>query len=270
MHHIKHIFKFIPWSFLLVIFGILYYQADLLVWALLIGYIAANFISVIHHLYWAHQYVIPKNKFIKILIDLIGYISWPSIFLHPKAFWTYSHWYHHKHWGTNDDFVQIDNNNITMFTQYVIFRPFSLFFKIRNSTNGMKKLKIYMETMSQADQHKVTPFIDQYYRIITITIHISLMLLLGMKYYFYFVFFTCWMYSMHLALFGEYVPHVKRANDESEKDHPWAFLLAPEYSYHYSHHKYGALILGPGKWRYLNLQYYFIKLFYNIQTKTII
>jgi hypothetical protein len=80
MQTVKSILNFIPWTFLLIISGILYYQADLLVWALIIGYITSNFISVIHHLYWAHGYVVPKNRFIKTMLDLIGYVSWPVSF----------------------------------------------------------------------------------------------------------------------------------------------------------------------------------------------
>jgi hypothetical protein len=273
MQPIKNIFNSIPWSFLLVIFGIVYYQADLLGWALLFGYIFSNLISIIHHLYWAHGYVIPKNKFIKTILDLLGYISWPSIFIHPKFFWTYTHHYHHKYWGTPDDFVQITSNIVT-FIRYVIFRPLSLFLKFSSVTTenigSIKKMIAYTEMMIQSNQDKVKSFIDRYYRILTMIIHLFLLILIGTKYYFYFIFFPIWMYSVHLALFGEYIAHAKSITKKTEKDYHWMFLFATEYSYHYSHHRYNALILGPGKWRYLNLQYYFIKLFYNIQTKTII
>jgi len=267
MQAIKNIFNTIPWTILSVIFGIVYYQADLLGWALLFGYVFSNLISVIHHLYWAHGYVTPKNKFIKTILDLLGYISWPGIFIHPKFFWTYTHWYHHKYWGTPDDFVQI-NNNIGTFIWHVIFRPIPLFVKLSNF--DAKKMVEYTNNMIALNQDKIKSFIDKYYRVLTVIIHVSLLLLIGMKYYFYFIFFPIWVYSVNLALFGEYVAHAKGINKKTEKDYHWMFLFATEYSYHYSHHKYGALILGPGKWRYLNLQYYFIKLFYNIQTKIII
>lgn len=273
MRTVKSILNFIPWTFLLIISGIVYYQADLLVWALIIGYITSNFISVIHHLYWAHGYVVPKNRFIKTILDLIGYVSWPSIFLHPKSFWTYTHWYHHQFWGTSKDFVEIKDNTVS-FIRYVIFRPIlSLFFKLehnKNINNNMDRLAIYTENMIASNQNKTQPLVDKYYRSLTVIIHLSLLLLIGMKYYFYFVFFQIWLYTVQLALFGEYIPHAKNIPEQTEKNYPWLFLLAPEYAYHCSHHRYGALILGPGKLKYLNIQYFFIRLLYNIQTKIII
>ena len=66
--------------------------------------------------------------------------------------------------------------------------------------------------------------------------------------------------------FVEYITHYNNLYREEDTDHPWYFFLCGNHAYHSTHHRnLRAVIVGAGWLKYFNVQYYYIKLFYNLR-----
>lgn len=249
-------------STLLILLGLVYFHSFLIVWALLITWLLFNCASLIVHEGWAHNYITPKNKFIGYIMDLFGYLTFlpntKSKSISPKLFWMYQHILHHKHWK-GDDVVQwgLDHNHWLIYT----------------FTSKMKKSKrILNDEIIKNETNRYTngmdsfsKLIDDYYTEVILLIHLTLLLAMGVEYYFYFVLFQAWIFGKIMIIVGEIIPHYKKTASE-EKDALYLFPLVTGNAYHVLHHQYqNVLFLGKGWLKYINIQYYFIKLFYNIR-----
>jgi hypothetical protein len=237
---------------LCVIGGIIYYHADLLLWAVLANWVIYNCVSLIVHYDWSHKYLIPKNTFFKFILDVFGYLTaLPGV--SPRLFWKHVHQIHHRNWKDPEaDYLQweLNHNHWVRYLFTVNAR------NTQHSSNWSKDLP------------QENTFFEKYFNLIIVSIHLCLFLILGFKYYFYFVLLQVWAFDRQMALVGEILPHINKITKEDERDFPWLFLYYGESAYHVSHHRYPLEFnLGKGWIKYLNIQYYFIKLFYNINPK---
>jgi hypothetical protein len=143
-------------------------------------------------------------------------------------------------------------------------------------TTGAPPLVELLPAIKQhyAELDSVEKFMDDHWRVISICTNIILMLLMGIKYYFFFVFLQGWIFLRYIGFATEYFPHKNRVSIQDELEHEkkyvWLFPFITSTAYHASHH-YNAryLILGPGITKYFNIQYYFVKLFFNIKAKVL-
>lgn len=248
---------------ILVIFGLLYYQADLLLWAVLFAYIISNCASVIQHSQWAHRDIQPKNKIVEYVFDFIGALFGTTLLTSPRISWGVGHAYHHNEWGSDHDDI---------FESLKLNGPFKHLLFVKKYGPAQERATEYIESKIAkyiSTLNPVANFIEKHFFFIALISHILLLLLLGIKLYFYFVVFQIWFHNIYQALFGQVIAHPTDGTPATEKDRPKLFLLNPEYSYHKSHHEDRALIVGPGMRKYFNIQYYFIRLFYSIVTTRI-
>lgn len=246
--------KNIDWILLLTITTIvgLFYFNDLtlLAWSLLWSWVVCNCVVIILHEGLSHQQVIPKSKLIGYLLEFVAHLIVPFD-TELKKSWSI-HWFHHATWKSHVDHVQneLENNS---------------WFKYLCCTNINRDERVY----KLIDKGKVLPsnMLDQYHVMINVIFSIALILLIGITNYFYFYVIPVRFFDFYLKYVLEYLPHHGKLTKEEESDTPWLFPICLNGAYHTSHHKNpGKLILGPLK--YLNIQYYFIKLFYNINTSS--
>jgi fatty acid desaturase len=242
--------------------GLIYYQADMLGWALLFGLFVFNCGSLIVHEGWGHKYILPKNKLIKFIADMFGYLSFfptPKS-ISPRLYWNYVHITHHIKWKDSDDYLQwgLDHNNSWIYLFTSRFRKTK---RIVTDDIFKRETDKYLKNLNQFER-----FVDKHYNAVTIGLHILLLAVLGIKLYFYFVFFQIWLFTRSMVLFGEIMQHKGKKTKEDEKDN--SLLLFPFFTsntFHISHHVYpNEMNLGAGLLKYFNMQYYFIKLFYNV------
>lgn len=250
------------WLTTISIFGLFYYNFDLIGPSLLVAYIISGFMPIIVHEGWSHNKVRPKNIFITVIMDFCGYLlTIPNkSSVSPRLMWIVVHNHHHKNWKNEDDGVQwgIDNNHALayMFT--------SNFRKVSKRILTVKKI-IQETSKYQRNLNKISVWIDNNWKNLLIAFHIIMLFTLGIKYYFYFVLFPVWLINSLTIFFGDILPHINKKTRDEEFDMPWVFPIALTSAYHISHHKYvNQLNLGPGWVKYFNIQYYFILLFFKI------
>ena len=239
--------------------GLIGYQFDLFWPGMLLAWFLSSISTIVIHECWQHQFVKPKNKFFGYIFDFITYVMVYPI----QKSGCLSHLYHHKFFQTSRDLTldEIRNNStIRWFFGYKLKRNKEL--DEWYQEQGRKDFEPYYKKLDL-----VYKFLDDHYKMIVLTTHIVLFLLLGLHYYFYFVVMPLWWHRVSLYNTIELVSHKICTRGQ---DFPWAYPLVFNLSYHNSHHKYAdKLIIGPRPIRYLNPQYYFIKLFYNCRVEII-
>ena len=246
-----------------VILGLLYFDWDLLGWALLAAYFISNFSVMVIHEGWVHQYIVPKNKYVGYFLDLFfGYVIYSII---SKSHWRAHHRRHHVTWQTPNDW-----DGHTFATNKI----FSFVMNINCTLYGDMELLRPAIKQHYAELDSVEKFMDDNWRVISIWTNIILMLLMGIKYYFFFVFLQGWIFIRYIKFAAEYFPHKNKVSIQDELEHEkkyaWLFPLITSTAYHASHHyRAGYLIFGPKIAKYFNVQYYFVKLFYNIKAKVL-
>ena len=248
-------------STLLVIAGFYYYfDLNLLLYSLLTAYLLFNCVVILVHEGWAHYYITPQNRVIKFVLDYIAYI----IFNTSKIKWRYLHIHHHKYWKTYEDWDQYGVDH----TPWYLY----LFFLYRNAppNNIIKRMKT-IEQFFEKEYNNLLPeskFLEKYHYEIVVATHALFAILFGLQMYFYFLFFQVWIFIRLFKLFTEIIPHRNKKTIEEEKDSTHLFLLCTNVAYHTSHHIYSDIIFfGKGWLKYLNIQYYFVRMFYKIHVK---
>lgn len=236
---------------LIVILGLVYFHSTLIVPALITSIVIFNCFIVTVHDYWSHSYIQPRNRIIGFLFDYISYILWKSCKLSTKD----GHLQHHKFWKSENDP-----------TQLVIDRMHWLNYLLVSSND------VYNSNVIEPDRIFASPtelkFLEKFYKLMIVIAHAIVFLVAGVEIYFYFVILQAWLFTRLFKLFGELVPHYGKETKEQEHDMPWLILLCGSFAYHTSHHMYtNRLYLGKGLLRYINPQYYFIKLFYRTNAK---
>jgi hypothetical protein len=250
----------------IIIVGLFYYQSDLIYPAVLLAYVLANCLMLIQHEDWAHGYIHPKNKIFGFFLDLFGYlVLYPSAnTVSPRLMSKGVHVQeHHVHW--KDPTVDA--------TQYAIDNSSFLEFLFPNFKKLGPRFLTKESIIQQTENYRknldpISVLIDKHYNLFIIVFHLMMLGVLGLKYYFYFVFFQLWFVNRHKVLFFDLIPHCQYKTREEEKDMPWLFPLAASAAYHNHHHiRPNEINFGP-KWvKYFNVQYWFVRAFYRIDTK---
>lgn len=246
-------------STVLVAIGFIYFANTELTWySLLVGYLLSNCVLILVHEGWVHNYIEPKNRLIGFILDYLGYI----IFNTSKLRWQYLHNHHHKYWKTEEDWDQFGVDHTPW--------PLYLFFLYRQTPpNNMIQRFDGMEAYARQQRNKLFPeskFLEDYFQIVVIISHLIFLFAFGLEIYFYFLFFQVWIFIRLFKLFNEIIPHAHKKTIGEEKDASYLFLLCTNAALHTSHHIYkGTIFFGKGWWKYLNVQYYFVKTFYNIK-----
>jgi fatty-acid desaturase len=238
--------------------GLIYYwDITLFVWSLLLAYVVCNCVIVITHDGWSHHYISNKNRVAGFILDYIGYI----IHNGSRTEWSFIHNRHHKHWKQADDWdqQQIDRANWFLFLVllYSTYRP-----KISPALIEEHHNKYILNLKSES------VWLEKNHRFIIAITHIAFILLLGFKFYLYFLFIIVWLFARYVRLFNELLPHKNELTKEQEQDLTYYFPICTNLAYHASHHRYpGVMFFGKGWIQYLNVQYYFVKLFYRIRAR---
>jgi fatty acid desaturase len=247
--------------FTVVVFILLlnFYSTKLLICAIVANWIIFNCVSMIVHEGWSHNYIIPKNNIVKCILNTVACLTHIPSKYSPFAIWKELHLSHHKFFKDPDyDYIQYDLNNNNWFT-YIFTSNLRVKKNIIKDTNFDQ----YVDKLDSVDR-----WFNKHYNKVIVISHISLLLLLGASYYFYFVIFQIWLFGRQMPLIGEWLPHKHAKNKHDENDNSWLFFYYGSNAYHVSHHRYiNEMNLGQGWLKYLNIQYYFIKLFYNVNSK---
>jgi len=256
LYNIKNIF-----STLLVVVGLFYYSnLTLFLYSLIIAYILSNCVLILVHEGWVHKYITPKNRIIEFFLDYIGYI----IFNTSKIRWQFLHTHHHKYWKTNEDWDQYGVDH-TPWYLYLFF-----LYRINPPESITKRTKIIEDFFKRSYEslNWESKILEKYFHQIVIATHMLFAILFGLEIYFYFLFLQVWIFIRLFKLFNEIIPHRHKKTAQEEADATYLFLLCTNAAYHTSHHVYkGTIFFGKGWLKYLNIQYYFVKLLYKVHVK---
>jgi len=236
--------------------GLFYFWNQLFWISLAVAWVICNLVLIVCHEGWGHNYISPKNKCIGVIVDVFTYIflllySCNKSIAHQKMLWK-SHYIHHTTWlDTTDQILSSINNN---WITHVFFKP------IGQSPGEDFDTQVveYLNTLSP-----IVRIIEKFSRYIATTIHILFLVYFGVEHYFYFLFLPIWYFRIYITVFSEVIPHSVLGN---KKNSPWTFPLALNNAFHVTHHRIG-FYLGPKWTTWINIQYLFIKLFYNIKVK---
>lgn len=240
----------------------MYSDLSLLGYALIAAYISSNCMAMVVHEYWVHNQLKPKNRIVGFIFDYLG-----LLFFGDRLNWKYRHNYHHIHWKTRKDVELIGMRSVPWW-RYLFMGS-----KLTNTPYGditkeSDKFGSDAGEYAKNNINKLLPeskFLENHVVSITLISNLALLLLLGPTVYIYFVFFQVWVFQRYIPGFNELVTHYNDKTREEEADTPYLFPICCGTAYHNTHHTQPTtVVLGP-KWvKYFNVQYYFVKLFYNL------
>lgn len=249
-------------SSLLVLVGLLYFNNwDLLIWALIMSCVLLNCITITVHEGWSHGYILPKNRIVGAIIDYITYIFFNT----SRLRWQFLHKHHHKFWKCKEDWDQFGVDHTPWFL-YLVF-----LYRTAPPAEITKEFSKFDQYYTENLQLLTVEsrFLEKYYVPLNVITHLVILTIFGAETYFYFLFFQVWMLIRLFKLFTEILPHSHKTL-EDEADMPFLFILCGGIAYHTSHHRNkNQIIFGKGWLKYINIQYYFTKLFFNIKVKNI-
>lgn len=233
----KYLLFFIVMS---TIFGVW----TMFVQGLLLGYILWIFLDVCRHEYFEHQYIDLKYPLIEIPFKWTMYHLSPALY-HDTSL-SQVHIQHHTKWKTSEDQLaeRIQLEAVPGLLDYDL----GFLTKPSNVTELSWPYKYYIEiklfflAVATVIFGPVNVF---YYALLPISVIGMLQL----------------QHDYYLIKFGE-------------KDRPWLFLLTYNQAWHYTHHitykkkpnSISDLFKGPSWVRYLNPQYYFVRIFFKFRT----
>lgn len=234
--------------------GLIYFNNwHLLTISLFITYILWMFSETIGHDYIEHRYILPKNTFLRYIIDCFIYTVSPDYYADRSAA-VKRHIYHHLYWKTDKDMLT-DRLKHGIFVFWVGLNPF-----IKPTSENLSVL---------LKQYKEFPFIIKYLREVEIILSIIFILLVGIEYYFYIVVLPIFFKIILEVQHDYYLLHFK------EQNYPWLFPFNLNQAWHYEHHHsfrekhttWSHIFKGPTWARYVNPQYYFVRLFFKLTAK---
>lgn len=251
---------------LIALAGLIYYKFDLIWWSLLASWAMANTALNVLHEYWSHGAITPRNRVFAWILEIYGYLITIATISDKKQRqdMTCAHHYHHRYFKdlSRDNInSNLENNNwfryIFKFNMYVT--PEINKFYAEESERDFAP--IYNKF------GRYTKFVCDHTRIVLFLVHLTLFLLLGIKYYLYFVIIPILFYDVMLYTVVEWTFWKFAKNDENL---PILFPIILGSAYHNDHHRWpGAVIVGPRPWRYLNPQYWFIRIFFTTKSRII-
>jgi hypothetical protein len=241
----------IYWYFIFICLGItVYFDLLLSIYSLIFTWCIWALTEVPKHDYIEHNYIIPKNKIIKYIIDFVLSLLNPEIYA-DKENWQKMHDLHHKNWQSELDTLTrlIDQGIILAMIKHKPFvKP--------NSLALGKILSLYPEF----------PWLFKHLIKIKVLISIILLLLLGPQLFLYFVAIPA---ALKLGFEGQHDWYIIRFG---ERNYWFMWPLALNQAWHLKHHQsynrapntWNDIFQGP-KWvRYVNPQYYLTRLLFKI------
>ena len=249
---------------LLAIFSTIYAiwaEPSLLPYAAITAWVFSNCSAILIHEWWTHDLVIPRNRLISFVFDYLGHI----LFTTSRLGWRWDHRWHHKYWKTEKDLDYMFNNTPAWFYLF-----FATSFEVLRGSEPPKRPDEYKNGMAECHDRNMatlTPesrFLENHWISVTIVSHIILISILGYINWTYFVLLQAWLFRCYIIGFNEITTHWPlKITREQESNTPYLFPICCGTAYHVTHHNESTtIVLGPGKLKYLNIQYWFIKIFF--------
>jgi hypothetical protein len=245
----------IPGYFILVSLGlIVYFDVLLSIYSLIFTWCVWAVSEVPKHDYIEHNYIIPKNRISKYIIDFILCLLNPEIYS-DRDRWQKIHDLHHKEWLTESDTLTraIDQGIILSMIKHSPFlKP--------NSRSLDKILSLYPEF----------PWVFEHLIKIKVLIAVTLFLLLGPQLFLYFVAIPA---ALKLGFEGQHDWFIIRFG---ERNYWFLWPIALNQAWHLKHHQtynkapktWNDIFQGPSWVRYINPQYYLTVLLFKINKPT--
>lgn len=238
-----------PWYLIFVCVGLIaYFNLTLLMWSLFISYVIWAVTELPKHDYIEHRYIIPKNKFIKYLVDFLLYMLNPSMYS-DRVVWQKLHDQHHKNWRTEQDRMTyaIDRGIIYALSS---FKPFEV----------PDSLEQYQT------EYKVFPWLFTHLVKIKLVLALVLLLWLGPQLFLYLVAIPA---GLKLGFEGQHDWFILRFG---ERNYWFLWPIALNQAWHLQHHQtynrapnsWSDIFLGPSWIRYVNPQYYIARSLFKI------
>ena len=236
-------------------------RPDLLIYSLIMAWAFCNMSAILIHEWWTHDLVEPKNRVLHFIFDLFGH----CLFLTPRLKWRFEHRWHHKNWKTDKDIDYHFLNTPVWF--YLLFAT-PIQTVLKGETNPVPENFLQeREDCYKKNIVKFYPearFLEKHWVAVPVIANLVLMYLLGFVNYMYFVCGQAFFFRCYIIGFNEIVTHWPlKLTREEESNTPYLFPICCGTAYHKTHHyEPTTIVLGPGKLKYLNIQYWFIKLFF--------
>jgi hypothetical protein len=245
--------------------GLIAFHSNLFWYSLIVGYFTCNLSTIVNHECWAHKYIIPKNKFIGYLLDLFASACWfhytdKRSLAYVKATYPIGHGNHHRQWLSPHD---LDTQSVKKnWIKHVFFISLAAVTHSKYSPSFYqtdRKIELYLKSLTPWQR-----FLETNSLYFMLAVHVGFMAYFGLMYWFYFMFLQVWYTRIYITMTTDVIPHVICKNN-IDREIWWAWPLFLCNAYHITHHTAG-YYLGPNKLSdYFNIQYYFIKLFYNVR-----
>ena len=258
-------FKFITWIksplyakyqyLTLILLGILYFNNwILLVVSLFVAYGLWAITEIAKHDYIEHNYIVPKNQFIKYVVDFILYVTNPGIYA-DKQTWIKIHVYHHSYWKSDlDQFTKAIRQGIIK-TTLAVYSPLS-----RPTQGNLEQL---------LKEYPKFTWIFRYLIEIKILLAISFISIFGLEYFLYLIMIPM---ILKLALDSQHDWFLIKFG---ERNYGLLFPLLLNQAWHVTHHinykkaptTWSELFNGSSWIKYINPQYYVARLFFRLRSQ---
>ena len=237
--------------------------------ALLVGWIICNCITMTIHEDWVHDLITPRNRLSAFIFNYMGYVLWGI----KRIEWRYRHIDHHLIWKTPVDpyiswkgfsgwYIALTNLPFNGPASKQLFADPAYIEYRRNYYNGLKAYyPKYLNSLTPESQ-----FLEKYDAFILPLTHIAFFFAFGAVNYIYFFLLQCFLFRKYITVFDEIVTHHNDLSREEESDQTHWFPICCGTAYHTTHHRNPTMVvLGPGWMKYVNIQYYFTRLFYKLK-----
>ena len=243
----------IPYYTIIFCIAALIYYQDWWMFAIsiLVSHLLFGVNECIFHEYLQHRYIIPKNKFIKHLVETFLFFVNPNWYIN-KPWMIRSHQYHHLYYKTDRD-----PQSRVLKEEFKQWCKNPGFFTRPNEKNMNRLLNEFSDF----------PYIIKYLIEIRILLSIIAISLFGLKYFIFFFIIPVILKQWFTGLADGWFLIL------GERDHPWVFPITFNQSCHVYHHRTGSdkhkswdTIFGGPRWlKYFNYQYYTFLLFFKIK-----
>lgn len=228
-------------------------------WPLLLASIGVTYglwaiTEIAKHDYIEHNYIVPKNQFIKYIVDFILYITNPSMYA-DKLAWIKIHIYHHSYWKTESDQFTQDITQGIVSSTLSVYHPFA-----RPNKKALDQL---------LKEYTKFTWIFRYLLEIKLLLSVGFILLFGLEYFVYLIMAPM---IFKLALDGQHDWFLIKFG---ERDYGFLFPLTLNQAWHVTHHinykhsptTWSELFNGASWVKYINPQYYVARLFFRLRSQ---
>jgi fatty-acid desaturase len=226
--------------------------------AFLAGWVISNCTTIIIHEYWVHDLISPRHRVLDFVLNWWGHLMYDV----DRIDWRYVHSYHHRSWKT-----PLDKDN------YMGVIPnWQLFFFGRSLDEACdaqfdhEEFHKYRASYTAKEFAKLPPetqFLEKHRTKIKWLSHLVFALMLGFTNWLVFIYLQALFFQKYILLFNELITHNNTLPREEEQDSPHLFWACCGTAYHVVHHfDRDQIVVGPGKLKYLNIQYYFLRMLF--------